>query len=73
MEIGLWKMNKTIDLKPIGKITLNDVAQGIYETSADIRGNWRTSWVMQLKRKRETCKLPRGFTPKSSQMTIQYV
>lgn len=64
-------MNKLIDLKPIGSIALNDVSQGIFETSSVICGNWRTSWVMQLKRKRGTCKLPRGFKPKSSKMIVQ--
>lgn len=66
-------MNKVIDLKPIGSIALNDVAQGIFETSPVICGNWRASWVMQLKRKRGKCKLPRGFKPKSSKMSVHYV
>jgi hypothetical protein len=66
-------MNKVIDLKPVGSIVLNDVCQGIFETTPVICGNWRTSWVMQLKRNRGKCKLPRGFEPKSSKVTVQYV
>ena len=43
------------------EIPVNDLQRGLFETSAKPVGNYRTSWVMKLKREPGKCKLPRGF------------
>ncbi|MEZ9699109.1 hypothetical protein AB4455_12545 [Vibrio sp. 10N.261.46.E12] len=45
----------------IKSVKLKDVEIGLYETSATPVGNWRTSWIMQLRRRPGRCKVPRGF------------
>lgn len=45
----------------IVRMILTDVQIGFYETSPRIRGTWRTSWVMQLRRKPGRCRMPQGF------------
>jgi hypothetical protein len=42
-------------------IPVSDLDRGLYETSAALTGNYRTSWIMKLKREPGKCKLPRGF------------
>lgn len=50
--------------KVVQRFYLSDVTQGLVETSPKACGNWRKSWVMQLRRKPGTTKLPRGFQGK---------
>jgi len=39
----------------------SDIEVGLYEASAQPKGNYRSVWIMKLRRKNEKCKLPRGF------------
>jgi len=66
-------MNQVIDLNAIHRFRLNDVARGLIETSPEVCGNWRTSWVMQLRRKQGSTRLPRGFRGKVSKPSTEYV
>lgn len=45
----------------IKRSKVSDIQCGLYETSAHPVGNWRTSWIMQLRRNAGKCKVPRGF------------
>ncbi|MDF4421663.1 hypothetical protein [Vibrio parahaemolyticus] len=45
----------------VKRIKLNDIELALYSTSPRPYGNWRTSWLIQLKRKPGRCKVPRGF------------
>lgn len=45
----------------IKKIPISDLKRGLYETQAGPVGNYRTCWIMKLKREPGKCKLPRGF------------
>tara|TARA_B100000446_G_scaffold83930_1_gene79189 strand:- start:13815 stop:14060 length:246 start_codon:yes stop_codon:yes gene_type:complete len=50
----------------MGKIRLmqepvHDLIQGLAETSSNPIGNYRTAWIMRLRREPGKCKLPRGF------------
>lgn len=64
-------MSKIIQTKRFQITHLNDVAQGIFETNPTICGNWKKSWVMQLKRK-GTYKMPRGFRATSSKSYVEH-
>lgn len=66
-------MGETIALKGIQRLRPNDVMQGLIETSPEICGNWRKSWVMQLLRKQGCTRLPRGFRGKMSKPKIEFV
>ena len=66
-------MSKTIDLKPMQRRHLNDVAQGLVETSPNICGNWRKSYVIRLRRMPGKSKLPRGFRGHVSKPTVEFV
>jgi len=48
-------------MKAIKRMKLIDIEIGLHETSAKPVGNWRTSWIMQLKQRPGRCKVPRGF------------
>ena len=51
-----------IDLKKkIMKVNVSDIQRGLHETAATPCGNWRTSWIMQLRQRPGKCKVPRGF------------
>ncbi len=43
------------------KVSVSDLDRGLHETSAMLVGNYRTSWIMKLKREPGKCQLPRGF------------
>jgi len=62
-----------LETKKMARTELNDVMQGLFETSAEIKGNWKTSWVMQLRRKPGKCRLPRGFAANMGKTQIIYV
>lgn len=47
--------------KTILRLKLSDLDQGIFETSATPKGNYRTLWIMKLRREKSKCRLPRGF------------
>ncbi|WP_240224591.1 hypothetical protein [Rheinheimera hassiensis] len=47
--------------KAIFRNNVSDLDQGIFETSALPKGNYRTSWIMKLRREKSKCRLPRGF------------
>jgi hypothetical protein len=47
--------------KPLIKMPVSDLDRGQFETSAQLVGNYRTSWIMKLTREPSACKLPRGF------------
>lgn len=66
-------MSETIDLKSIQRFHLNDVAQGLIETSPNVCGNWRKSYVMHLKRMPGKSRLPRGFRSRVSKPKIEFV
>ncbi|AZL83345.1 hypothetical protein EIJ81_00320 (plasmid) [Aliivibrio salmonicida] len=40
---------------------LSDIRLGLFATSPYPEGNWRTSWIMQLRQRNGKCKAPRGF------------
>lgn len=42
-------------------IKISDLHQGVFGSTARPGGNYRTSWIMMLRRKKTKCKLPRGF------------
>ncbi|WP_139339098.1 hypothetical protein [Marinobacter lutaoensis] len=65
-------MNDEITLNGLQVTHLNDVTQGMVETSPKICGNWRKSWVMQLRRKPGSFTLPRGFRLKKSKPKTEY-
>lgn len=54
--------------KTILRTKVSDLDQGIYETSATPKGNYRTSWIIKLRREKGTCRLPRGFGKLSGKM-----
>lgn len=66
-------MSETIDLKPIQRGNLNDVAQGLFETSPNVCGNWRKAYVMRLKRMPGKSRLPRGFRGRVSKPATEFV
>ena len=45
----------------INRIPVSDLNRGLFETSVNPVGTYRTSWIMQLRRKPNKCQLPRGF------------
>lgn len=47
--------------KTILRLKVSDLDQGIFETSATPKGNYRTLWIMKLRREKSKCRLPRGF------------
>ena len=70
----VWLDKKTVEdhVKGVGRgtgkgksrlveIPVNDLQRGLFEASAKPVGNYRTSWIMKLKREPGKCKLPRGF------------
>jgi hypothetical protein len=56
---------KIIDIgpayNPFIKMPVSDLDRGIFETTAQLVGNYRTAWIMKLKRQPDQCKLPRSF------------
>ena len=43
------------------QVPVSDLFRGLTETSANPVGNYRTTWIMILRREPGKCKLPRGF------------
>lgn len=48
-------------MNEILKVEVNDLKQGLFETSATPKGNYRTFWIMRLRRESGKSRLPRGF------------
>lgn len=43
------------------QVPVSDLFRGLTETSANPVGNYKTTWIMILRREPGKCKLPRGF------------
>lgn len=39
----------------------DDLSRGLFESAAEPVGNYRTVWIMKLRREKGKCRLPRGF------------